>query len=180
MSGHTTSWERALDSVRALAVTSAETFSHAAELCRLAKASAKSLDKERTDVTHHLVEAKRKIDDLFRPPITALATIERELKAKMAAYDAAQRAAREAVMVQSAAEHAAGLVPTAPIPEPAAASGVSMRDVLDFEIVDPAAVPRRYCVPDPTLIREVIRAAGDIVDIPGVRVFRRTSVAVRR
>lgn len=172
-------WQRGLDAVRAMAVDSQESYQRAGELCRLAKANHKALDDKRTGITKPLLVAKKAADDLFRAPLQALEAIEQELKTKMGQYQRSVAAARERVMAESAAQHAAGLVPTAPVPAPAAASGVAVKEVLDFEIVDPAAVPRRYCSPDPAVIREVLRVAGDIVEIPGVRVFKRSSVMVR-
>ena len=179
MSQVATSWQRGLEFVRAMPVDSPEAFVKATELVRHAKAEYKRLEDKRTGITKPLLAAKAGVDDLFRAPLNALRSIESELKTKMSAWQKTVAQERERVMTESAAQHAAGLVPTALVPEPAVASGVLMREVWDFEITDPAAVPRRYCVPDPVLIREVIATAGDIVEIPGVRVFRKSVVTVR-
>lgn len=175
-----TTWAQGLAQVKAMSVDSPEDYARAGELTRLANANYAALETKRTGITKPLLEAKRNVDELFRAPLIALAGIVQELKGKLAAYDARTKAERARVMAESAEAHAAGLVPTELVPAPAAASGVSVREMLDFEIIDAPLVPRRYCTPDERIIREVIREAGDIVQIPGVRVFRKSVVAVRK
>ena len=66
-----------------------------------------------------------------------------------------------------------------PVEAPAAAKGVSARRDFDFEVVDPDLLPRRYLVPDLKAIRETVKRLGTQAEIPGIRVFTRTSVVAR-
>lgn len=49
-----------------------------------------------------------------------------------------------------------------------------VRKTMDFEILDPTLVPRSYCSPDESLIREAVKNGVD--SIPGVKIFLKTSV----
>lgn len=81
---------------------------------------------------------------------------------------------------------AAPVVTPAPIfaPRPMVAAppkveGVSFRTDWDFEIVDPALIPREYMVPDEKKIRGVVRAMRGAARIPGVRAFEKRVTSVR-
>lgn len=58
-----------------------------------------------------------------------------------------------------------------PIPETPKTDGLAMRENWDFEIVDEAAIPREYLIPDEVKIRKVIKIMKDKTNIPGIRVF---------
>jgi len=76
-------------------------------------------------------------------------------------------------------EAAAGVPTTVVLPEPPSVSGISARQLLDFEIVEPEAIPRRFLTPDLARIRGEVRTHGVQANIPGVRVFYRQSIAAR-
>ena len=57
--------------------------------------------------------------------------------------------------------------------------GVSFRYEWDFEIVNPAAIPREYLMPDEKKIRGIVRALKGATNIPGVRAVSRKTAAVR-
>ena len=88
-------------------------------------------------------------------------------QARAAAEAEARRAEAEAA---AAAESALTGRQVAPVVD-----GISSRTVWTFDVVDPASVPRAYCVPEPTLIRSYMNDAkkngAKIEDlcIPGVR-----------
>jgi hypothetical protein len=59
------------------------------------------------------------------------------------------------------------------------AQGVSFRDQWEFEIFDEKAIPREYLIADRQKIGAVVRALKGQTNIPGVRVTKRRSAAVR-
>ncbi|MBF0336927.1 MAG: hypothetical protein HQL05_03770 [Nitrospirae bacterium] len=58
-------------------------------------------------------------------------------------------------------------------------SGVSEREVWDFEVVDAKLVPDQYKTVNMTAIRGVVRSLKGATDIPGVKVFVEKQMAVR-
>lgn len=53
----------------------------------------------------------------------------------------------------------------------------TFRKVWDFEIIQQGSVPREYCSPDATLLRNAIK--NGIREIPGVKIFEKTIVGSR-
>ena len=69
-----------------------------------------------------------------------------------------------------------------PAPAPAAppkVEGVSFREDYDFEITDPALLPREFLMADEKRIRGVVKAMRAATAIPGVRAFPRRIASVR-
>lgn len=62
---------------------------------------------------------------------------------------------------------------------PAKLAGIGVRSNWDFEIIGPALIPREYLVVDEKKIRAVVKALKSETNIPGVRVFETSSLAVR-
>ena len=151
----------------------------AAERLKDAKVRFNELEAQRTAITGPLLTAKVGVDGLFKPLTTALSQAEQILKMKIAAFTQRREDERRQVMAASAAEHAAGGIPTAIIPAPAQATGISVRKVWDFEVLDAAVVPRHLCIPDPKLIEALIPKEGEPPQVPGVRFFQRDQVAAR-
>lgn len=56
-------------------------------------------------------------------------------------------------------------------------SGISLRQGLDFEIFDAAAIPRAFLAIDTKKIREKLRAAKEELQIPGIRVTHKITIA---
>lgn len=70
-------------------------------------------------------------------------------------------------------------VPAPPPPMAPKVEGVSYRDVWEYEITDPALLPREYLMPDEKRIGSVVRAMRAETQIPGVRAYARRTTAVR-
>lgn len=68
-------------------------------------------------------------------------------------------------------------VPAPVLAPPPRASGVQVRKSWDFEITDPALVPREYLEINEVKIRKVVLALKGDTSIPGIRVFEKESVA---
>ncbi len=171
--------DQALSQLRALEITDPGVFAWAADLLVAAKTEGKALDDKRKEITGPILKAKAAIDALFMPVIERYATAEAILKEKIAAWTTLVEQQRRDAMAASAEEYQAGGTPTQIIPEPAKAEGVHTRKVWDFEITDPDLVPRLLCSPDDSKIRAWIKT-GHNTEIPGVRVFERDQVSVRR
>jgi len=89
------------------------------------------------------------------------------------------RAAEANAVLKEAALKAGEIEASAPeIPEKPLAD-VSLRTTWDFEVVDADKIPRKYLAPDLVTIGKVVRAMKEQTDIPGIRVFTKTSVADR-
>lgn len=171
--------DEALARLRSFEITDEAALDWAADLLRNAKTRAKELDERRKEITGPILLAKAGIDGLFKPLISRYEQAEGILKGKIADWTNRVEAQRRAVMVASAEEFAAGGTPTALIPEPARAEGISVRKVWDFEITDGTLVPRDYCSPDAKKIRAQVPSEGQPPEIPGVRFFQRDQVAAR-
>lgn len=174
----------ALATVRELEINCQEDFDFASRLVQLAKVNLKRIDARRTAITKPLLQSKRAVDELFAPALGALNEIERILKGKLGAYSIATTQASAAAMASTALVYAAGGTPTEVIPEPAAARGISVKTSWSFEVVDPEAVPREYCSPDPDKIEAGIWYADTPHTpprpIPGLRFFLKADVTVRQ
>jgi len=176
-------YDECLTTVKALTIESPADFEFASELVKNARANWKRLEARRTALTKPLNAAKRGIDDLFKRPLETLKAIEDTLKDKIGAYTTAEREKQREALDASAAQYAAGQVPTVPIAEVPHAQGISVSETWDFEIENPAEVPREYCSPDPDKIKQVIWYADTPRTaprpIPGIRFFLKTSTVVR-
>ena len=90
-------------------------------------------------------------------------------------WDAAQQLAAEAV--PAAAPVLAPVPAAAPrtVRTDMGSTGVTKR--WTFEVVDPEAVPREFCVPDESAIRKAVN--GGLRELPGVRIYAEETLAVR-
>lgn len=141
------------DAARTLPAETPEDFAMLGEVLGHVKGQAKRLDELRTGITKPLNQALRATNDLFRPALRAYEEAEVLIKGKIADYVAKARVAQELALLEGRPSEA-----------PAAAAGVSTRVRKGFRIVDPAAVPRAFCVPDEALIRAHLDAGGEAPD----------------
>jgi hypothetical protein len=65
------------------------------------------------------------------------------------------------------------------VPEKPRVSAVHTREIWDWEIEDPESIPRKYLKIDEVKINKIVRVLKGKTDIPGIRVFRKTTVATR-
>lgn len=167
----------------------------------------KAIEAERVAMKKPVDEAARRIQAFFKKPLDRLANCERIFKRKIAAYlDAQERERREAQrkadeeaererkrlakraerardsgkatkaeMLEDEAQAVAAPVVAAPT-KPA---GIGTREIVRFEIMDSAKVPREYLTVDEKKIRKVVQALKTEAEIPGVRVWMETTVAGR-
>lgn len=58
-------------------------------------------------------------------------------------------------------------------------SGISGRKYWKFEVIDENLIPRKYLIPDLVQIGKEVRAAGDTLNIPGIRIYPDDKESVR-
>jgi len=177
----------------------------AAEHLRGVKGYYKRVEDLRKDLVTPLNNTVKKINDLFRPALDLATKVENVWKRKIGEYHTEEnriRAQAEAKLRQDAAareiklqeqatklrekgkdaraavkEEEAANIPTPVVAEPEKPKGISYRDTWEFEVVDEDAVPREYLFLDHKKIGAVVRATKGTLEIPGIRVFKTTTVA---
>ena len=136
--------------------------------------------------------ARRERERLEREAREQAAAEQRRLQA-----EAEERRLQEAVALEARGDRAgADRLIAAPIPVPTVVAapvfapqpiamaapkldGVSYRDEWDFELVDPALVPREFLIVDDKKVRGVVKAMRNMTNIPGVRAFSRRAQSVK-
>lgn len=189
-------------------VDSAESMAGAAEHLQAIKGAAKRLVEKRKAITDPLDASKKAAMALFAPAVMALEDAERRVKRAIGTYHEQEAAARrraqaqadelarkERERLQRQAEKAAeagrtekaerleaqAAVTTAAVvrTEAPKVAGTGIRKTWTFEITNPAAVPREYCMPDESKIRKIVSALQGDTNIAGVRAYAKTVIASR-
>lgn len=195
------------EKARALKIKDAETYELAAEFLvdvKTLRKEAEDHHKPMIESAHRAhkaaLAAKKKIDE-------PLAEAERITKAAITTYqdeEAKRRRAEEARLREQAqkleddqrleaaanleregkADEAEAVIAAPPAPPvmsiPSSApktSGVKTSKSWDFKIEDEEKIPRKFLVVDEKKIRGVVRALGREANIPGVRVFEKSTIA---
>ncbi len=155
----------------ALVVNSQARLDMAGELLQQVKGKVKKLEVERKKITKPLLDAKKAVDNLFRPATDAAALVEEILKKAISGYIDGQRAAKVAAL--QAGDHEGALATT----EPELPGGVSMRTVWKWKLVEANLVPREYWAIDARLVQEHVNTFKGQSHIPGIEVFPETGIA---
>ena len=171
--------------IEGLAIVDDESNEFAAEILRDVKARHKALEKQRKAITTPMLEAKKQVDALFKPPRAALELAEATLKGKITDYiervDAANTAAIQAASAAETVEDAAAALAT--VTHADAPTGVSVRYVWDAEVIAEDLLDRRFMSPDDSKIKawakEHTGPDGAPLAIPGVKFTKRPIVASR-
>lgn len=182
-----------------LTVNSRETAITATEMTGQVKRLAKQIDTRRKDIIEEPDGFVRKVNAFVKPMTDRLKALEELLKRKIGDFSYQQELQRreierrqreEAAKLQAeldAQAKAANVEPVLVVPvavperrEPTRSDTAVASTVMvwDFEVQDPAAVPRPYLAVDEAAIRAAVR--GGIREIPGVRIFERAEIRVRR
>jgi hypothetical protein len=157
-------------------IVSREGYEAACELARMVKARWSEIDEVRKSITAPMMNAQRNTNAFFRPALDKYASIEARLKKTIAAYVVEQERVKVAAMQALAAGvdvHGSSLMAR---PE---ATGVGVRMVKKWRIVDADRVARQFCSPDPAKI-DAFLADGGIEAIPGIEFYEEASVRVTR
>ena len=152
-------------------IENAEQAELASECLTELKAKLDLVEETRTSITKPLLEAKRKVDALFKPISTGLKTSLDIVRGRLGTYTAQQRIEAQRLLEeasQSEPEDAAALVAAS---NRAQADAPSVREVWRFEIEDASKLPSQFLVPDEKAIGAVVRSQKGNAKIPGVKVF---------
>lgn len=164
------------------------------------KSFIKRFDDRRKEIIADADSFVRKVNQAVKPKRDRLFAIERRYKQllgdhahrveiarrEMIRRQEEERAKLQAALDKEAAEKnvepvivaAPVAVPTKQGPTRSESATASTVMVWDFEVVDPAKVPRMYLAVDPAAIRAAIKAG--IREIDGVKIFETARVQVRR
>lgn len=158
----------------------------AAEALADIKRKKKDLENMRAEATTPLRKSLDVIYGWFREPIRFYDRCEKALKEKIAEAktraEEAQRLAIEAAAqaaISGSSEEAMQALRAAQAAEMRDVQGLSFRSSWDFEVVDIAQVPPQYLMVNESVVKAAIREAKGRIDIPGLRVVEKTSVASR-
>lgn len=128
-------------------------------------------------ISGYLIEQER-IRKAEEDRLREIARKEEEERQLQAAIEAEQNGSKEeAEEIISAPVQAAPVVVPKTVPKVA---GISQRENWDFEIVSESLLPRQYLMPNLVAIRQVVRGLKGNANIPGVKVFKTSSIAAGR
>lgn len=153
-----------------------EEFLACGDRLRDVKAQIALLKTEEELITAPARAALKAARDLFARVGEKWYAAESKLKSLMADYDTLRQERERAALAAAAGAGDRALVDLASQAAPVA-QGVTMRETVAFEVVDPAAVPREFCSPDEKKIRALVQKDKMATVIPGVTVFLKKTVA---
>lgn len=175
-----------LPEIDGLVIDDDEGMQLANEVLREIKGRHKKIEETRKRIVDPLNAAKKEVQNLFGPPLKLLKSLEDRVKDKIAkavegAYDRQRVALTQAAQasMEGDTEAAAEAMMEAAQAELAPVDGLSLRHTWDFEVTDVNLIPPEYMVIDSAAIKSAIRATEGEVEIPGIKVVRKTSVASR-
>jgi hypothetical protein len=165
--------EENIEQLTGIQLTSQTALDAAGALLQDVKGKMKALEEQRTSATKPLLTAKTQIDGWFKPAKEALSKLETLLKRAIADYTAAQQRARLEAM--AAGDHDTALA----VPEPELPSGISVRSIWRWRVLNEAAIPREYMTVDVDKINKMVQAWKGQTNIAGIEVFEDSTVASR-
>lgn len=198
------------DQARQIIVTNADTYRRAGEVIVYIKQLRKKIADTFRPIKQKIDESKREVLAQERAADLPLMDAENYLSPQIIAYDREQERIRreeearlreiarkqeeERRMQEALAAEAEGQaeVADAIINEPTyvppvvvgrsipKVAGMSIRDNWTFRIVNPAIIPREYLKVDEVKIGGVVRSLKDQCRIPGIEVYKESTVAGRR
>lgn len=183
--------EQAKATAAGFVVATAAENDQAGELRRMIKTEIDALEDQRKALTKPLLDHKRRIDDLFKPSVTAFQAAYDLLGKAIAAYllredQRAREAAQAALAAHNAGDHATGRELMAVASDAAVAQapvGTSVRFEWRGRIVDAAAVPRQFCDPNQSRIDAFAKAHAPEAPpppTPGVEWYQRPITTTRK
>lgn len=184
--------EDALDFIKSMAIASPAELKFAVGAVAEVKEKANIVDGKRKEIVDGLRAVIKTVDDLFRPPITALTEAEKIIKGKITGYVVGVETDRQEVLTKAGHAAAKGdttiaadLIATAADLEIAKIPGMTLTRKTTFELTDTKAA-LAWCIEnkrfDLLQINEKALAAlvkADAVPaIPGLVVLPKVSVAI--
>lgn len=183
-------------------------YDQAGEYRKNIKGAIKQIEELRFSFTRPLDDLKRKWMDFFNVPLTKLINGDRVLEQGRLAYsreqerirqeqerklqEEAEKRRKEAFQKAEAARKAGneakaekyedkanGIVAPSLASTVQKTAGIATCKHWKFEITNEAIIPRKYMTPNLTLIGKEVRAVGDVLSIPGVRIYAEEGEMVR-
>jgi hypothetical protein len=182
---HTTRAQQILVWAQAVEVTPANLAMISGMLTDFKK-EANAVDAELKKLTKPTNDLLKAIRAFFAPSTSAYAQIESILKQKISLAHNAQIVANRNAMAAAQTALQAGDVRGAAlaanvIEDTSVPSNITVRETLEYEVVDENAVPRELCSSDPKKIRQWVQAYGETyAPPPGIVIKRGSSVTVRQ
>jgi len=190
---------------QAFTVTTHEEFVGANAELQSIKKKSKEIEAKRQELKAPILEAGRKVDDLFKPALAVLAAAEDAIKKQMIAWqreqerirwdaeekariemERAERARLKAIergdvtKVAKLEEKVASIAATvSEAPQVAKVKGFSIVEIWSAQVVDVSKVPREYMIPDQARLDGLAKAHKENLSIPGVLAVKRDSAASR-
>lgn len=167
-----------LNSVREIDITTQEEADTAGAILREIADHRAAIAEVEKGILVPMRVAIGQVQDLFGKPRDVLATAERELRQKLAAYIAEETKRREAEAKER--EQLAGMFgktsagTLAAPPAPPKVKGVSSVKRWKYEVEDEAKVPREFLAVDRGAIKRAVD--GGAREIAGVRIFQEETV----
>lgn len=182
-----------------------EDLIYAGKFLREANSKLKLLEDRREEITKPMNTALKSIRSLFKPPVDTLTLLVSTLKQKIATGNSLIATRNRAAMQEAATlmiakdVHGAALAASTMTVKPTL-EGVRTQEVLEFVVETPDEVPEYYCTPDINKIlaskdfvvprhlcspdmaklQAQLKAHGDKMNVPGVRVVINTRVVASR
>lgn len=184
--------ESMLALLHAFEITTKDSFEECAAILKDVTGRIKCLDEERKVSVEPLNQEVKRINGWFKPALDRLKEIQTTIKGAMGRYEVRQREEQQRLMAAAAAEAqrvlatspegmagAQALVTQAAAAQAPTVTGVSGREVWEWEVVDEAALDRRFLMPNPKAIDAWVKEHGD-KDVPaGVKVVKNVRYIVR-
>jgi hypothetical protein len=187
-------------------ITTQEEYNISGEHLKSIKSAYKQIEDLRLSMTRPLDDSKARIMDFFRIPLNVLTNAEGVLKKGILMYQRAQEAIRieQEKKLQAEAEKkrqealekaekaraegkdakaekyedkANNIIAPTLAPTIQKVSGVSTKMIWKFEVIDETLIPREYLTPDLVKIGKVVRATGNTLPIPGIRIFPEETIS---
>lgn len=163
-------------------IAGADEYEQVTEFLKVTKHKMKLLDQERSISVKPLNDQVREINQWFKKPLDKLKEIEVALKKMLTSYQVKQREEQErllAAAASAATEHAEAqaLILAATKQAPPTVSGLSVREVWQWQVTDLSLIPHEFFSLDHSKLDAAVRSGAR--EIPGVKVYKDTRVSVR-
>ena len=179
---------KALNAANEINISTQEHYESATDLLSKIKSVGKLIKERKEEITKPLTDALNSARDLFKPIEQSHAEAERIIKGKMVDYQNEQEKIREAEKAKIAARVEKGTlkqetavkkmaeITTVPTNAQGKFGSVSTRIIKRISIIDASLIPREYCVPDNTLIKEALDAGKEV---PGAKYIEEKTIVAR-
>lgn len=154
------------------------------ELLGMVQREIKELEKERTELTVPLLDAKRQVDEQFKPATTAWEAVKDLVKKKLGAaqtkrLQAAQQARKDAEDAAVMGDTQGVLAAMARIPEASKPEGLTVQFEWQASVVDQYQVPREFLEISLGAVKAYCKAhtkSEEIPSVPGLKFEKRATV----